>query len=343
MATVLEQNFTDTAGVAFTGEGVFSNVAGTAPTYADTPNLGVSALVFPAATQSIIGTTAYTGTSIRTFSRLMKISAAATATCTVVQARVGAAAGPVLQMTNTNRFRLVKADNTSANTGTVAIPTNTWFRVDWTLNGTAMSVTFYADTTTTIPLETVSGTNSTTSLVTAERDGLITVGGLGTGVVYSMAWPMDTDDTVGPGPRNFDLALTDLPVTAVISSTGWSILNGTTILANLIDADPATGVQTDINPTNAVLRLQLPSITRTSSSGDFEVTIDGYRGGNGTTSSLVAQLYEGATLRATSNTITTLTSTNSSVKAVFAAAGLSAITSGAWLAGLELRLTASAS
>lgn len=134
-------------------------------------------------------------------------------------------------------------------------------------------------------------------------------------------------------------SVASMPLTAIITSTGWSLLAGTTFIANLSDTDPLTGATSPANPTNAPLGCQMPGIIPPG--GDFQVTVDGYRGGGATSGSVSATLYEGATLRATSNS-QTLNATSTSVTLTFLAANLAGISSGAWQAGLELRLLATA-
>lgn len=233
MAVVMQDKFTGTVGASFTGDSVYSNVAGTPPTYQAAAN-GLTALRFPAAAQSIIGES-FTATTVRTFSRVYKLSAAPTANVEVLQTRSAAARGPTLSFSSANHLRIVTG--TAAVflvTGTANLPIGTEFRVTFTVNGAALTATVFADTTTTTPLETISGTdpNGVTTMVSA-RDGFMAATGAGTGVTMDLTWPMDADNTTDPGPR----AYSTLASVTSTRTTAWTINAAT----SLIMSDNFTG------------------------------------------------------------------------------------------------------
>ncbi len=346
MAVVLDNNFVDVAGTSFVSSGAYSNVAGTPPLYADTANPGVSALQFPAAQQSIVGATITGSPTVRTFSRIWKITGGApTATqCEVLQVRVGAARGVGLAIRSTGLVRILNNDgSTSMGTTTSTVPIGTEFRVTWTINGTAVTFAFYPDTTSTTPTQTIGPfTSSGQGAMTQERDGFITNTGLGAGIELHISWPKDESTTTDPGPRDYDSAAPTLPLGSLIDAAGWSTVAGTDVLANITDTDPATGMRSATNPTSQTFRVYLPRMV--APVGDFKVNIEGYRDGGGSSSSVVGSIYEGVTLRATSNTLTSFGASNTPGVLTFLAANLTGITGSAWPGGtLELRLTVTAS
>ena len=283
---------------------------------------------------------------MRTFSRIWKITGGApTATqCEVLQVRVGASRGVGLAIRATGLVRILNNDgSTSMGNTTATLPLNTEFRVTWTINGTSVSFAFYPDTTSTTPTQTIGPfTSSGQGAMTQERDGFITTTGLGAGIELHVSWPKDESTTTDPGPRDYDSVAPTLPLDAIIDATNWTQVNGTGVLANISDTDSNTGMRSSNNPSSQTFRASLsPQVAPT---GDFKVNIEGYRDGGGSSSSVVGALYEGATLRATSNTVTTLGTSNTPAVLTFAAANLTGITPSAWPAGtLELRLTVSAS
>lgn len=166
------------------------------------------------------------------------------------------------------------------------------------------------------------------------------------------ATPLSTGATAGGGtwtadqgasPKAaFTLAIAPiadpLPMAAVVNSSGWSLLGGGSFLANVSDNNASTGAITTGAPTNLPISFTMPGIEIPVS--DLVIACEGYKI-SATTGSIVGTLYEGATLRATSDTITPGNS-NAPFNLTFPLAGLSGVTSTAWAAGLTLVLTVSA-
>ena len=196
MATVMTDNFGGTLSSSFAGDAVYSNVAGTAPTYVADASYG-QALQCPAASQSIIAET-FSGTTERIFDRIYQLSGAATTAGVVFDVRTSSSIAKGL-FTASNKLQLQTGAGVTLATSTNSLPTGAKFRVVYTINGTVWKADLYANDTTVTILETITGTISSTS-VTAARDGFSTATGVGTGVTLNMAWPEDGDTTV-PGPR----------------------------------------------------------------------------------------------------------------------------------------------
>jgi hypothetical protein len=246
---VMSDDFTGSIGQPFAGDSVYTNLAGTAPTFATNGN-GGKALRFAAGGQGIIQET-FAGTSKRIFSRIYRLSAPVTVTSEVAQGRIGTARGPALSFRAGNVIGLLKTDGSASNTGTVALPVGVDFRVTFVVDGVNLTAYVFPDTTTTTAQESLAGLIPAAVSMTAFRDGIVTAGALGGGVSLDVSWPVD-DSTGEPGPRSYPaygvnpaqanagtnvigaepgetrtLAGTDLAGTNAITARAWSqVANG---------------------------------------------------------------------------------------------------------------------
>ncbi|MGB4758837.1 MAG: hypothetical protein WBP26_02155 [Candidatus Saccharimonadales bacterium] len=232
---VMSDDFTGTTGSTFSGDGTYANLAGSAPTYVRNSNNG-KALRFAAGGQGIIEETFASTNAKRIFSRIWRVPSLPTATAEVLQMRVSAARGPAVALTSNGNIRLLRADGSSNSTGVATVPVNTDFRITFTVDPATLAMTcaFFPNTTSTTPIETVSGTLTASINITAARDGIVSAGALGSGVWLDVSWPIDTTD-IDPGPRTYP----DYPVVAPQANAGsdqgglepWTIitLTGTDI------------------------------------------------------------------------------------------------------------------
>jgi hypothetical protein len=246
---VMSDDFVGAIATAFVGDSIYLNLAGQSPAFAFN-GAGGKALRFSAAQQGIVQQL-FTSTQKRVFDRIWRLSAAATKDCEVVQVRIGGGRGPACVLTSGNKLRLLKTDGSASNTSTVSMPVGVDFRVCWTVDGTTLKAEIYADTTSTTPLETVTGVIPAAIDMTAGRDGIISAGGLGDGVTFDVSWPVDTSD-INPGPRTYP----SYPVEPAQASAGpdrSGIEPGTTVTVDV----------TDVQGTHAITARALTCLTGT--------------------------------------------------------------------------------
>ena len=239
MAIVMEDNFQGTAGNAFTGDGTYSVVTGS-PVYASTSHPAVKGVRCPAAAQTVISYAVSGTPTVRTESRICKISGTVTAICEILQLRPSSGRGLGLRITATGKLQLLDPNgSTPIFTSTNSVPQNgTEFRIRLTQNGTSVSAAFWANITDTTPVETISGTATVATSIVTVRDGMQTTGGMGAGITYDVIWPIATDNTTDPGPRSYvftyDIGLAD----SVAITDGGSPQE----LSFLIDMADAVGI-----------------------------------------------------------------------------------------------------
>ena len=238
MTLVLDRNWAGTSGSSYANadDADFDIVAGTAPTYQDSAHLGVKCLRFPVAAQGIIGETTFTGSTVRTISRIWRLSALPAQNGEVVQVRSSGGRGPGILITTAGKLIMANVNGSSVKTSTGTIPVGTEFRIRFTVNGTALTIEWFADTTSTTPVETMTGTSSGAVTMVTVRDGHLTVGGLGAGSYLEVSWPRDESTTTDPGPRTYPKtasggsALT--PTAPTLAGGGRKLSRGGTGLAS---------------------------------------------------------------------------------------------------------------
>ena len=242
---------------------------------------------------------------------------------------------------STNRMRVYGASGSTLGTFTGAFPTQQWLRCELLAtaeSGTAdVSCAYYLGNSAApaeAPIAVGNATTAASGAFSSARFGKLTTTGLD-------AYWMDTI-AADTAPGGSFIGGTVLDLAGVVDSTGWTLLGGGDALSNVTDSNPATGVVSGTNPVGQTIRYRLPSILDPGSA-DFTVPCEGYRGGGGTTGSVTGYIYDGATLRATSNTITPA-ATNQPFVLTFPAADHADIDTQAWASGaLELALVVSAS
>ena len=230
MAIVLDVNFSGTAGSTFSGNAVFSPLLGT-QTIRDTDHSTVKALRFPAASQSVVQASISGTPTVRTLSRIGKISALPTATSEILQVRSTSARGAGLQVLGTTgnegKLRIVDPNGTAltgAGTSSGTVPIGVEFRYTLAISGTTVTATAYTDTSGTTVAATCTATVSATTAMALERDGLLTAGGFGAGITFDMSWPKDSDNTTDPGPRNYG----SLGSSTIVFDHDWDGVTGST-------------------------------------------------------------------------------------------------------------------
>ena len=251
---VMQDDFTGTTSSTFINDSTYANLAGTPPTYVRNSHNGKS-LRFVSGGQGIVEETFSSTTAKRIFSRIYRVPSLPTATAEVAQVRVGLSRGPAVAFVAGGQVRLLRTDGSSAITSANTIPVNTDFRLTFTVDPTALTITcaFFADTSSTTPVETINSSIPASIGMTAFRDGIVSAGALGTNVWLDVSWPIDTTDT-DPGPRVYpvyptvapqanagpdqtgvepwsDISLvgTDVQETNPITSRTWTRVSGPTV------------------------------------------------------------------------------------------------------------------
>lgn len=197
---LMDHKFSGTNAASFTGDSVYSNIAGTAPKYSDDVVYG-SSLLFAANVQGIIAET-FASTTTMISDRIYLMSNTCTTVGTIYQLR---SAVPLqqaaAQITAANKLALLNAAGTAIGTSANALPVGTKFRVVYIMNGTAWSCIIYPNDTTNTPTETVTSSGLASSIgVTACREGFLTATGLGTLPTMKIYYPQD-GILIIPGPR----------------------------------------------------------------------------------------------------------------------------------------------
>ncbi|HEY0871741.1 MAG TPA: hypothetical protein VGD55_15180, partial [Acidothermaceae bacterium] len=201
MATVMSDPFSGTVGNTFAGDAVYSGLLSTAPKFVADTKYGVG-LQFTAATNGTMDET-FSATSQRVFDRVLLISATPSAACDFFEARAAGANTCKAGVGATGKLQLKNAAGTSLTGGTSAnvLPVGTRFRLVINMNGTSLTAVIYNNDTDTTVLENLNPSGTIVSASpTIAREGLITAGGMGAGVAFTMFWPMD-GDTVETGLR----------------------------------------------------------------------------------------------------------------------------------------------
>lgn len=185
-----------------------------------------------------------------------------------------------------------------------------------------------------------SGATGTFGSPTASTSTFTPTGGVGSSVLRCTV-----TDGSGSDFDELTLTVTAPPTTATptggTSNPTWTPYGGTvpTVLA---DADTATGVVSATSPTAVVYDETFTTLKVPTGTDDLSLALGIWRDG-GSTGTVVARLYEGATLRSTSTSRTLPTTAAGSVTVVFPAADLAAIASASWTSGLRVTATVTAS
>lgn len=251
MAIVMDNNFKGTIGAAFSGDALYSVVTGS-PIYSATSHPAVQGVRCPAAAQTVISYPVSGTPTVRTESRICKVSGTVTATAEIIQFRPASGRGIGLQILSTGKIRIVDTASTAVATGTVNVPMDgTEFRVELTINGTACTAKFWANITDTTAADTISGTAAASVSVVTVRDGLQTAGGLGAGITYDVIWPQATDNTTSPGPRSYIFTYNvNIDDTVTISDTGSPQETAFTVV---MDDDPV-GIADSLDTSMLIVR-----------------------------------------------------------------------------------------
>ncbi|PYG00144.1 hypothetical protein SAMN05216184_10483 [Georgenia satyanarayanai] len=131
--------------------------------------------------------------------------------------------------------------------------------------------------------------------------------------------------------------LTYLPFAAVNASTGWAPTGGT-VLDVLSDSDDATLITSSENPTNQILDVRLPPMSVPDQPVQLRLRARALNAGS---ASVVARLYTGATLRATSDPVS-IYDTFGQVDVTFPLSALAAISPADWEAGVRATFSVTA-
>jgi hypothetical protein len=130
-----------------------------------------------------------------------------------------------------------------------------------------------------------------------------------------------------------------VPITAVNSSTGWTLTGETSTLAALTDANDISTLTTgDLNGGTASIDVQLGSMEKPPST--FVVRVRVKR--DAATASVSGQLYDGATLLSTSDSKSPPQGVYGDTLLTFPAVDIAATSAARWIAGLRLVVTGTA-
>lgn len=201
MSISMSDNFVGTPGAAFTGDSVYSIVAGAGVFASSHYGVGVRC---PAG-GSLVMQESFTATTTRVFSRIYKLSGipGGSTGSNIFQVRTspsGASPSHTAAIAIDGRLRITSGSGTVLGTSTAVLPIGVEFRVVYTISGTTFSAAIYPDITSTTPTQTLSGTITSVSIDRA-RDGVLTAGGLPTSTL-DIIWPVD-DTAVDPGLRKY--------------------------------------------------------------------------------------------------------------------------------------------
>lgn len=199
MTVAMSNNFNGVAGQPFTGDAVYTVVAGSGTFVASHYGVGVRG----AAGGQMALQESFTASTVRVFSRIYRLSAAPGGTgSNVFQVRTGGGASPshTATINADGRLRINNSAGTVLATSTNPVPFNTEFRVVYTINGTLFSAAIYPDISSTTPTQTLTGTITSTS-IDAARDGVLTSNGM-PNATFDLIWPVD-DTSTDPGLRKY--------------------------------------------------------------------------------------------------------------------------------------------
>lgn len=129
-----------------------------------------------------------------------------------------------------------------------------------------------------------------------------------------------------------------LPLAEITQTAGWTVTGAANALAALSDSDDNTFITSSDNPTDLVLGAKLPALMTPG-----QPLVVRLRGGapNSSSASVVGRLYVGASLKATSSSVS-ISPVTGEINVSFPLASLSDITAQDWQDGVDLTLSFSA-